>query len=62
MRYSTYSVLLGFGLMCLALLAVAKITSADTTDTPRPVGMRQALELLTKKPGMPSALVMVRTA
>lgn len=62
MRYSTYSVLLGFGLMCLALLAVAKVTAADTSEAPRPVGMRQALELLTKKIAMPSAPLSARSA
>lgn len=61
MRYSTYSVLLGFGLMCLALLVVAKIASAEP-DAPRPVGMRQALELMTKKTTMPSTPAMARSA
>lgn len=62
MRYSTYSVLLGFGLMCLALLAVAKITAADTAEAPRPLGMRQALELLTKKTATPNGPFAVRSA
>ena len=62
MRRSTYSVLIGFGLACLALLAVAKIAAVEPQDSARPVGMRQALELLTKKPTLPADTVAVRSA
>lgn len=58
----SYSVLIGFGLACLALMAVAKITAAEPAEAPRPVGMRQALELLTKKPNLPSTATPMRTA
>lgn len=57
----SYSVLIGFGLACLALMAVAKITAADPVEAPRPAGMRQALELLTKKTSVPAAALTARS-
>lgn len=57
----SYSVLIGFGLACLALMAVAKITASDQVEAPRPAGMRQALELLTKKTSMPAAALTARS-
>lgn len=62
MRYPTYSVLLGFGLVCLGLMAVAKMAAVEPSEAPRPLGMRQALELLTKKTAMPAAPIIARAA